>query len=123
MIRPMLIPLMLSALLLAGCAAAPAQTPEPARPATPSAAAEPGRPVSPRGFTVWIGQFSERARAAGIDEGTLRSAFANVRYRPDVVRADREQPEFTRAIWDYLDRALSSRSSWRSGASRATTAA
>ena len=108
MIRPMLIPLMLSALLLAGCAAAPAQTPEPARPATPSAAAEPGRPVSPRGFTVWIGQFSERARAAGIDEGTLRSAFANVRYRPDVVRADREQPEFTRAIWDYLDRALSS---------------
>ena len=107
MIRPMLIPLMLSALLLTGCAAAPAQTPEPARPASTPAAAEPGRPASSREFAAWLEQFSARARAAGIDEATLRSAFANVRYRPDVVRADREQPEFTRAIWDYLDRALS----------------
>lgn len=133
MIPRMLIPLMLSALLLAGCAAAPAQTPEPGRPApapaqttepgrsvaspppaaepgrttSAPAAAEPGRPVSQREFSAWIGQFSAQARAAGIDEATLRSAFANVRYRADVVRADREQPEFTRAIWDYLDRALS----------------
>ena len=47
------------------------------------------------------------ARAAGIDEATLRIAFDEVRYLPRVVELDRAQPEFTRAVWDYLDSAVS----------------
>lgn len=44
--------------------------------------------------------------AAGIDEATLRVAFDDVQYLPRVVELDRAQPEFTRAVWDYLDRAV-----------------
>jgi membrane-bound lytic murein transglycosylase B len=34
-------------------------------------------------------------------------AFADLRYNPDVIEKDRNQAEFTRTIWDYLDRAVS----------------
>ena len=47
------------------------------------------------------------AKAAGIDEATLRSAFDDVHYLARVVELDRAQPEFTRNVWDYLDSAVS----------------
>ena len=47
------------------------------------------------------------ASAAGISEATLASAFDGVRYLPRVVELDGRQPEFTRAVWDYLDTAVS----------------
>ena len=47
------------------------------------------------------------ARAAGIDEATLRAAFDDVHYVPRVLDLDRAQPEFTRTVWDYLDSAVS----------------
>jgi len=58
-------------------------------------------------FARWIADFSSSARTAGIHEATLHSAFDNVRFVPRVVELDRAQPEFTRAVWDYLDSALS----------------
>lgn len=58
-------------------------------------------------FARWIADFSTSARTAGIREATLHSAFDNVRFVPRVVELDRAQPEFTRAVWDYLDSALS----------------
>jgi membrane-bound lytic murein transglycosylase B len=51
--------------------------------------------------------FSTDARAAGIDKPTLGLAFDNVHLVSSVIASDRAQPEFTRAVWDYLDSALS----------------
>jgi len=58
-------------------------------------------------FARWIADFSTSARAAGISDATLHSAFDNVRFLPRVIELDRTQPEFTRSVWDYLDTAVS----------------
>ena len=58
-------------------------------------------------FAHWVAGFSTRARAAGIDQATLHSAFDNVRFLPRVIELDRAQPEFTRTVGDYLGNALS----------------
>ena len=58
-------------------------------------------------FARWVAAFRTGARAAGIDEATLRAAFDDARYLPRVVELDRTQPELTRTIWDYLDTAVS----------------
>jgi membrane-bound lytic murein transglycosylase B len=55
----------------------------------------------------WIAAFRPRALAAGISAATLDAALTGVALRPDVVERDRNQTEFTRTIWDYLDRAVS----------------
>lgn len=57
--------------------------------------------------TAWIAAFRPRALAAGISEATLDMALTGVTLREDVVEKDRNQTEFTRTIWDYLDRAVS----------------
>ena len=96
--------LALTSVVLAGCAAAPpaVPTPDPA-PTLPSAGT-----VAPqtRQFDRWITDFRARAQQAGIGEATLRRALDGVQYLPRVVELDRAQPEFTRAVWDYLDRAV-----------------
>lgn len=58
-------------------------------------------------FARWIADFSNSARAAGISDATLRSALKDVRFIPRVTEQDSAQPEFTRAVWDYLDSAVS----------------
>ena len=57
-------------------------------------------------FARWVAGFRASARTAGMDEATLGLAFDNVRLVPRVIASDRAQPEFTRAVWDYLDGAL-----------------
>lgn len=59
------------------------------------------------GFDRWIDGFRSRARAKGISERTLNSAFRGVRYNAYVVEKDRNQSEYTKQIWDYLDSAAS----------------
>jgi membrane-bound lytic murein transglycosylase B len=59
-----------------------------------------------RAFAAWVANFGATARTAGIGEGTLRAALSEVRYLPRVVELDRVQPEFTRSVWDYLDRTV-----------------
>ncbi|MFB9151557.1 lytic murein transglycosylase [Roseovarius ramblicola] len=59
------------------------------------------------GFDRWIVGFRSRAAAAGIRRDVLESAFRGVRYDPEVVAKDRNQSEFKREIWDYLDAAVS----------------
>jgi len=96
---------------LAGCASAPATAPPvpapstSASPATPAAATD--EATLQQGFTRWVASFRANARAAGIDDATLRAAFDDVRYLPRVVELDQAQPEFTRTVWDYLDSAVS----------------
>ena len=57
-------------------------------------------------FARWVADFRAAARAQGISEATLRSAFDPVQYLPRVIELDRAQPEFTRTVWDYLDNAV-----------------
>ena len=90
-------------LVLWGCAA-PAPTEIPVAPpfATATVAVE-----HEQRFARWVRDFSSTARAAGISDATLSLAFSGVRYMPRVIAADRAQPEFARAVWDYLDTAVS----------------
>ncbi|MEO1306800.1 MAG: lytic murein transglycosylase, partial [Pseudomonadota bacterium] len=64
--------------------------------------------VENAGFSRWIQGFRGRARAQGISDRTLDRAFRNVQYDQDVIERDRNQSEFTKTIWDYLDSAVSS---------------
>lgn len=62
---------------------------------------------SQAGLSQWIESFRPRALAEGISPDTFDRAFRGVRYNAEVIEKDRNQAEFTRAIWDYLDRAVS----------------
>ncbi len=59
------------------------------------------------GFQNWINGFRSRARAQGIKSRTLDRAFRGITYDQDVIRRDRNQSEFTKTIWEYLDSAAS----------------
>ncbi len=59
------------------------------------------------GLQAWIANFRPRALAAGIDAATFDAAFQDATFDPVVIDRDRNQGEFTRTIWDYLDRAVS----------------
>ncbi len=58
-------------------------------------------------FENWVSAFQRRAVAQGIDPDVLSAAFRGVSYDSDVIRRDRNQSEFTKTIWDYLDSAVS----------------
>ncbi|MXQ09384.1 lytic murein transglycosylase [Alphaproteobacteria bacterium GH1-50] len=58
-------------------------------------------------FTRWIDRFRSRARSAGIRDSVFDAAFQGVRYNADVIQRDRNQSEFTKQIWEYLDSAVS----------------
>lgn len=104
------------AALLASCASAPPPaTAKPpasatgARPATAppaSGAAGAEDQAAEQRFAKWVADFRAAARAEGISDATLRSAFDQVQYLPRVIELDRAQPEFTRTVWDYLDNAV-----------------
>lgn len=59
------------------------------------------------GFEDWIKGFRARALRQGISADVFDRAFAGVQYDADVIRRDRNQSEFTKTIWDYLDIAAS----------------
>jgi len=108
--RGWLVPALLAIFAVAGCASAPSV--ETKAPAASTVEANPTRAESidvehSQKFARWVAEFSTIARAAGIDEATLHIAFDNVRFVPRIIELDQAQPEFTRAVWDYLDNALS----------------
>jgi membrane-bound lytic murein transglycosylase B len=58
-------------------------------------------------FQRWIDGFRGRARAQGIRDSVFDTAFQGVRYNTEVIGRDRNQSEFTKPIWEYLDSAAS----------------
>lgn len=60
-----------------------------------------------RPFAVWLKDFRVRAAAQGIPASIMNAALKGVRYDAEVVRKDRNQSEFTKTIWVYLDTAVS----------------
>jgi lytic murein transglycosylase len=112
--------LVLSA-VLAGCAAPTARAPgdggavgsappTPASSTTPAGtvpeASSAGDAAHQQAFLAWVAAFRESARAAGIRDATLGQVLDGVRFLPRVIELDRAQPEFTRTVWDYLDRTV-----------------
>lgn len=88
-------------LALAGVAVAQPvrmSTPIPDTPAPPDRSAP---------FEAWIESFKGEARAKGISQATLDRAFRGVRLNERVLELNETQPEFSRAIWDYMDGAVS----------------
>ncbi|MFT6676214.1 MAG: lytic murein transglycosylase [Sulfitobacter sp.] len=59
------------------------------------------------GLSDWVHEFRARALARGITAQTFDSAFKDVSYDAQVIRRDRNQSEFTKTIWEYLDTAVS----------------
>ena len=62
---------------------------------------------STSGLRRWIDGFRARALQAGIGADVFDSALNGLRYNAAVVERDRNQAEFTKPIWDYLDNAVS----------------
>ena len=58
-------------------------------------------------FDNWIKSFRNRALRQGITARTFDRAFNRVRYDADVIKRDRNQSEFTKTLWEYLDSAAS----------------
>ncbi|MEY8098099.1 lytic murein transglycosylase [Falsihalocynthiibacter sp. S25ZX9] len=64
-------------------------------------------PQGAEGFNAWLVEFRKRAQSAGISTSVLDASLAGISYNPDVVKKDRNQSEFTKQIWEYLDSATS----------------
>ena len=105
-----LAPVVLAIFAVAGCASVPSAPPKLTAPATVAAnptPSESGEATQSQKFAQWVAEFTTFARAAGIEEATLHSAFDNVRLVPRVIQLDQSQPEFNRTVWSYLDNAVS----------------
>lgn len=76
----------------------------------PAHAAETPAAVQTVPFEQWLGNFTRKARNAGIEGWVLEQAFTGLTPDSSIIRADQSQPEFTRPVWQYLEGALSS---WR----------
>lgn len=60
-----------------------------------------------QGFADWLSGFRPRALAAGVAPDVLDHSLALARFNPKIIERDRNQNEFTKTIWDYLDTAVS----------------
>lgn len=65
------------------------------------------RSVDGAGFQSWVQEFRPRAEAQGIQPATLDAAFRQARYNSKIIERDRNQSEFSKQLWDYLDSAVS----------------
>lgn len=63
--------------------------------------------TSPQGFFNWVQGFRGRALAQGISPRVFDRAFQSVTLNGSVIEKDRNQGEFVKPIWEYLDRAVS----------------
>ena len=59
------------------------------------------------GLDGWVQEFRPRALAAGVPAATFDAAMRGVAFNPKVVERDRNQNEFSKTVWDYLDTAVS----------------
>ena len=59
------------------------------------------------GFNDWVRDFASRAQRQGIPFEVVRDALTGIRYDDKIVALDRNQSEFSKQLWDYLDSAVS----------------
>lgn len=65
------------------------------------------RPVPNAGYDAWVASFRSRATGQGISDTTYASAFRSAGFLPGVLTRDRDQPESSRTLEDYLSTAVS----------------
>lgn len=65
------------------------------------------RPVPNAGYDAWVASFRGRAAGQGISDATYASAFRSGGFLPGVITRDRDQPESSRTLEDYLSIAVS----------------
>ena len=65
------------------------------------------RPVANAGYDAWVASFRSRAARQGISDTTYASAFRSAGFLPGVLTRDRDQPESSRTLEDYLSTAVS----------------
>jgi lytic murein transglycosylase len=58
-------------------------------------------------FDAWRDGFAARAQAEGFSDGLIRETLSGLRPLPSVQRANDNQPEFVRPVWEYLRSAVS----------------
>ncbi len=58
-------------------------------------------------FQAWTRAFRKRALEQGLSPAVLDRALSNVTYDSKVIDLDRNQAEFSKPIWEYLDTAVS----------------
>ncbi|WP_050605030.1 lytic murein transglycosylase [Ruegeria sp. 6PALISEP08] len=58
-------------------------------------------------FQVWLSAFQGRAQQQGITKGTLSQVFSDITFDEDIIERDRNQAEFSKPIWEYLESAVS----------------
>ena len=58
-------------------------------------------------FSAWLAAFRVRALRQGISASTLDLTLSDLQPNTDIIAQDRQQPEHTQTIWNYLDRAVS----------------
>ena len=61
-------------------------------------------------FARWVANFRARAIGRGISEATYDRVMSAVTPDPSVIEQQRAQPEFTEAVWQYINRRCSD---WR----------
>lgn len=59
------------------------------------------------GLDAWVEGFRGRALAVGVSPAAFDAGMAGVSFLPKVVERDRRQDEFTKTLWEYLDKAVS----------------
>ena len=59
------------------------------------------------GFQDWLAGFRTRALDQGITAAVFDGALRGAGFDPSIIRKDRNQAEFSKAIWVYLDSAVS----------------
>ena len=60
-------------------------------------------------FKAWVERLWPQAKARGVTRKVFDAAFKGVKPDPRVEKADSNQAEFVKPVWDYLDRAVSTR--------------
>ena len=61
----------------------------------------------PKKFPDWLGAFKAKALRQGISASTLDVAFSDLQPNSEIIAHDRNQPEHSQNVWDYLNRAVS----------------
>lgn len=57
-------------------------------------------------FALWKESFRKEALQAGVSEPTLNKFLPRMALLPQVIQADKKQPEFVSTFWDYIDARL-----------------
>ncbi|WP_310618814.1 lytic murein transglycosylase [Flexibacterium corallicola] len=68
-----------------------------------------GQAAAAPAFDRWVEGFWPQARSAGISRSLYTQVFKGMTPDPEILRRAENQPEFTQAVWSYLDRAVSDR--------------